>query len=171
MQLADLEKKQQLVVGAVVLLILLNIWRWWPEDASTSRAMHSNSGKLEVLDESLLDRLQMGKGKSARISRNMFVPVEKSLTVNTAEAEKNTPLVVEAKADTRQQNLDKFKLEGILDEEGKKQALLSRDDKLFIVTDGQKFASHFQVKKIALDRILLRDNNSAITKWIKLSGE
>lgn len=172
MKLAELDNKQKLVFGAVILLVLLNIWRWWPESEATAYPARVTSANNNIIDERLLDRIDPKRGKEVRIGRNIFVSVTKSrLSTSSDITNKSEPVVAQTTHDDQHSNLNKFKLEGILDEEGKKQALLSKADKVFIVSKGQKFATHYRVERIELDRIQIKDNVKGVKKWIRFSGE
>lgn len=159
------------MMGAIVMLVVLNIWRWWPApnetagQAKTTRKISLAENEINFLNYIPPDR------KEQAVARNLFAPVvEKASYTRPVKVAKQTNKPA-SKSENRQSELSTFKLEGVLDTDGRVQAFLSRQDDVYMVYRGERVAKAIVVEKITHDGILLKDESSGSSQWVILGGD
>lgn len=172
MQVHNLTVRQKMIAAAIVLLVILNLWRWWPGSAEQASQQTTQAEDKIYLNEMKLSNFIAQSSTDVGLTRNLFTQVvarKKSIKPVATKAVVNK--TVSTGSGKQYVGLNGFKLEGVLDTGGKIQAFLSNKDEVYMVYKGDKFAAHFFAERVSLDGILLRDNSKGVTKWIGLSGE
>lgn len=163
-----LSQRHIIMMGAFVILVVLNIWRWWPApDNAVSEDEIHHEISMATTDINFINFIRPGN-KEVAVTRNLFVPVAKKVSYRKSVATRKKTNAPAIKAKKQQSVLNAFKLEGILDTEGRVQAFLSRQDDVFMVYKGERVASTIIVEKITHDGILLKDEASGSSQWISL---
>ncbi len=159
------------MLAAITVLVLLNIWRWWPE--SENRAGHDKSKSQTNLADNEINFLNYipPARKEVAVMRNLFIPAPKKVVYKkSAVAKKKTTSPQKNTPDPRAA-LSVFKLEGVLDTDGKVQAFLSRQDEVYMVYKGERVNKTILVEKVTHNGILLKDESNGATHWVMLGGE
>ena len=160
-----------IMMGAFVILVVLNIWRWWPvSEVGINKGESPREISMTEKEVNFLNFIKPEK-KEVTVTRNLFVPVVKKVSYRKPVEVTNKTKAPAIKAEKQQSVLNAFKLEGILDTEGRMQAFLSRQDDVFMVYGSERVVSTIIVEKITHDRILLKDEASGASQWISLGGD
>ena len=164
---------------AVLTLVVLNLWYWWPsatQDSSYAETdLHTSVGV-----ENLKTGIIAATGPSGRKNkRNLFYPVVKKISRKRAKPRKVIPEVTvppkktkeELARDDARAELASVKLVGVVFRDGKRQAFLTRGEQTYVTTEGDKIGERFTVEKITTDAVYLIDPTTGVTGTISLSGQ
>lgn len=167
----QLTSRHLIMMALAGLLVLLNIWHWWPvsENGHANENTRSNVS-MAPNETDFLNYIPPGK-KEVAITRNLFVPVPKKVAYIKPAVVKKNKQPVQKNTPDPQAVFSAFKLEGVLDTEGKVQAFLSRQDDVYMVYKGERVFRNILVEKITHDGILLKDESNGATHWVMLGGE
>lgn len=168
----DVNMRHALLFSVITILLILNIGRWWPQSGVVESKNTSLSASVMDVEEIKLLSYLTPNNKDIAFKRNLFSLVVKRVKTQKRLARKVKETDgVPVRAERSPSSLSAFKLEGILDAEGKIQAFLSNRDEVYMVYKGEKFAAKIIAEKISHDGILLKDISNGMTKWITLNSE
>lgn len=175
----NIPTRKKLLLLAVLILVVLNLWYWWPSatrDSLYSEAdLHENIGAADLKTGIIATTEQAGR----KNKRNLFYPVVKKKIAKRAKPRKITPAVPvlpkktkeEVARDNARAELASVKLVGVVFRDGKWQAFLTRGEQTYVATTGDKIGERFTVEKITTDAVYLIDPTTGVTGTISLSGQ
>ncbi|MGD8576964.1 MAG: hypothetical protein PVG13_07730 [Thiohalophilus sp.] len=161
----------KLMLAGVAVLVLVNLWRWWPQDAekpaTQTRAQVTQSQALELR----LVGYNPDAGKEITIRRDLFFPVDEA-TDKVAREETTSRKPVRTQENSQRERilreLEKYKLVGILSRHGTRQGFLMRDEENFSVKQGDRLENRYSVEEITLTSVTLSDPASRVSRKIEL---
>lgn len=171
-----MDRQRLILVGAVLVLAIGNVWYWWPREApSTARPAASASGGAAFAASEFRLKATTGAGSEAakQVHRNLFQP---KIVVTRAPVKPKSPTEPPPKTpeqlaeEAARAELGQYKFLGAIFRDDKGQALLMRGDEMHSVWAGDK-VGRFTVEKIATDSIALRDAETNVAGTIPLSGK
>lgn len=166
--------RTRLFLGAGVgLLILLNIWQWWPRNNSESGAALSAGG---FLPGDFYLKIKSSPDAPVTAGRNIFrpklPPPPKAKVVIPPAPPIPPPKTPEQLAEeAARAELTQIKLIGIVFRRNRGQAFLVKGDQVFLAQTGDKVGDHFVVESIGTDNVLLKDTATNINGQIQVSGQ
>jgi hypothetical protein len=169
------------LVAAVIVLAIANLWRWLP--AETRRETASASAAAFRAEEFQL-RAGLALGASAGSGRNLFQPRLPPAPPPAPEP----PKVVEAPPpppppgpppktpeqvaeEAARDELRQLKLVGVVFRNGKGQAFVVKGSDVYMVHAGERVGERFQVQSISAEGIQLSDPASRVNGQIPVSGK
>ena len=180
--------------GLVLLLILVNVWKWWPsmsarlasEDTSGSRLfsvedfkVYGSSAAPQSKPERDLFRLGgsgAGMTENAGGQDGQMNPKERprppqAVAVIVPPAPP-PPSPEELAAAASRAMIAQIKCIGVLFQENKKpEAYLVRGDQHFILRPGEVFGEQLEVEKITLEAIHFKDRQTGVTGVVPVDGK
>jgi hypothetical protein len=165
--------KKRSVLAAVMLLVALNVWRWWP---STQVPPEKAGGAAAVFH---LEDFEMESSFSSRsedpLSRDIFhpkiivvpKPVMKAAPKDSPPVKSPEELAYEA----AQAEFSQIRCVGVSVRDNRFQAYLFSQGAHFLVSAGDKVGSRFVVEKITSDGVRLRDPDTEIGGEVSVSGK
>lgn len=163
--------RMKIMLSAVALLIIINLWRWWPQADQMAKQTDatSSSGKFPIRLN--LAGYEPSSGELIEVKRDLFSPVSAApLQPEPAPVEKEIemPAPDNTQRETAASEMAQYKLVGVLSRNGVKQAFLIRDNKNFRVRQGDRLEKHFRVEEVTLTSVTLTDLGSRTSKKIDL---
>lgn len=161
-------------LSLVVGLVILNIWRWWPEDNAENS--YSESDEVEITVAKLAVAVPEGSLQPEQgIARDLFsmqipkkaAPVQPAKSM--AVSQKPLPSAAQLAQREATAGLASFRLLATARRNGKMQAYLSRGESSLVVGEGMEFSRDYTAVKIVADSITIKHNNSGMQKEIRLS--
>lgn len=170
-----MSRRHVILVIAVMALVLLNVWRWWPEGESiVGVSDDAGVGSYRVEDFKIF--LDIKDKEVIRVKRNLFRPkvrITKRKSIRTKKSIAKSPprkTKAELEREAAQAELAQYKLVGIIFRDKRGRAFLAKGDENFMVYAGDK-AGRFLVKKITTDAIELMDPKTQVSGTIPVSGK
>lgn len=170
------QKRRVVVVVAVIAaLVLLNAWRWWPEERLAGAAAES-ARTAGVSPEALRIRgLIAAERMPGPAPRDLFAVVEhEPLAAELVQVEPERPrpaprIESSPAADNRMQpGPGEFRLDGTLVRNGRAQAFLSRADAVYRVHAGDRLDNRFLVESVERDHVVLSNLRGTDAYTIRL---
>jgi hypothetical protein len=169
----DSKRKKHVVMLAIALLTILNVWRWWPSaPASTSQISKFEAARLADFEVRALMADTAGP-----FQRDIFYPkravVEAKLMVKTPTLVPEPPAKSpdELAREGAQAVFSQIRCVGISVREKTVHAYLLNGGDAVLVSAGDKVGGLFVVEKIMTDRVILRDPDTGVGGQIELSGK
>lgn len=171
------DKKRALMFGALAVLVLLNLWRWFgPAPGSAAKPGRvAVSGPLRVEDFRIATA-PADAPLSAPAARDLFAPVvvvvkapPKPKVIEPPQPPPKTPeqLAEEAaRAELAQIKYVAFSLRA-----GRGQAFLIKGEQSYLVETGGKVAERFVVEQLTAESVRLRDPATNVAGQIGISGK
>lgn len=165
------------LVAAAALLLVLNIWHWWPKNSHTRNsagpdpAEDSPASALRV-EDFVIQGVPGGKLTQAR--RDVFQPKLPVIVKPPAPKKPSGPppkSPEELEREAAQADYAQIRCLGLAFREGQAQALLSAGPQTFQVGVGGRVGSRFVVDKIESDGVVITDPKTGIGGKISMSGE
>jgi biotin carboxyl carrier protein len=177
------------LAAIIVWLIVLNLWRWWPADASATLAAEARHAPMRAQDLRLAVRASTDEGLP-KMERNVFqlrrpspsprakpghtpVPRPAPAVLPVAQPQPpepppKTPEQVETEA--AQAELGQIKLVGVIFRDAKPHAYFARGDQTYMVSVGDTVA-RFTVTAITAESARLHDPRTQTGSVIPVLGK
>lgn len=169
---------------AIVALVALNVWRWWPADAPQKRVAGARHVGLDAQDMRLAVRLP-DDAAAPPVARNLFAfrrqapqpkprpvsprpPPATRTQVVEAEPPPKTPEALEMEA--ARAELAQLKLVGVIVRDAKPSAYFAWGDRTYMVSAGERMA-RFTVTEITADGARLHDPSTRLDGVIPVLGK
>lgn len=157
--------------AAAGLLLVLNLWRWWPSTAHTNTATERvSTGNALRVEDFVIQGVPGGKLPPAR--RDLFQPkrpvVVKAAPVKAPEPPPKSPEELEREA--AQAEYATIRCLAVVFREGRGQALLAANQQTFHVSMGERVGTRFVVNQIESDGVRIQDPKTGIGGKISLTG-
>jgi hypothetical protein len=175
--MSNLNRRKQWLLAGILILIVLNVWRWWPVTPtrpghiSEAGVSHDTSKQLRV-DEFVVHVLPMDTPPP--LQRDLFRPklsprpVTKSLA-KPAEPPPKSPQ--ELARDAAQAELAQLRCVGVAFRGGKAQAFLQKGSDSYLVSQGDKVINRFIVETISAEAVTLQDPDTGVGGTLAVSGK
>jgi hypothetical protein len=161
----------KLMLVAVAVLVVVNIWRWLPEQQQPEKSAASvETTVVDAFDLRLAGHESLNNITS-RVTRDLFSPVVVGSEAVTEKPVARKPQKQDTAPSQRQQilkRLAEFKLVGILLQNGIKHAFLTRDEEHFTVARGDRVDKGYIVEDVTLTSVTLSEAKSRVSKKIEL---
>jgi len=161
----------------LAVLIVLNIWHWWPMGSRRPASIQFATQRYSPGDFRILIPGDPDDARKITVQRNLFSAVNKknldakgmsNKTKHGVKPKKKSPW--QREREIAKKELDKFRLVGILLRGRTGEAFLLYGDKTFRVNVGDKAGKRFVVDKITADSVYLADPKTKVAGKIYLSG-
>lgn len=164
--------KKQGVLVVVMLLVALNVWRWWP---STQVPSEKARGAAAVFHPEDFEIGSFPSDSNDPLFRDIFhpkivvvsQPVTKAAPVAAPPVKSPEELAYEAAL----AEFSQIRCVGVSVRDNRFQAYLSSQGAHFLVSAGDKVGSRFVVEKIMADGVMLRDPDTEVGGEIAVSGK
>jgi hypothetical protein len=169
-----ISNKKLAMIIAIFMLVVLNIWRWWP---ATTRPHSNNAAESGTFSLESFELKTSSADSIVPFKRDIFYPkkvvVFKPVTKKQLISQPVLPIKSpeELARDLAQVALGQIKCVGISVREKKVQAYLLNQSDTFLVSVGDRVGGRFVVEKIMTDRVLLLDPDTGVEGQIVLSGK
>lgn len=177
------------IVAIVVVLVALNVWRWWPASTSVKPSAQVQHAALEVQDLRLAVRVSES-GTLPTVSRNVFehlqyepdivtaryvplpepVTVVEALPVTEAPPEPPPKSPEELEAEAARAEFAQIKLVGVIIHDAKYRAYLTRGEQTYLASLGDAVA-RFTVTAIKAESVKLHDPRTQVGGEIPVLGK
>jgi hypothetical protein len=171
-----MKKRSLWAVAASLLLVLANVWRWWPEGGSRAtpalaRTVDSVADGESVFGE-LRFRVSANTDALPPVRRDLFLPnlpppPKPKKPVNAEPPPKTAEQIAEDEARTE---LAQLKLIGVLWRENEREAFVSSRGQYLVVRHGSRVGEHFVVEEISAESLSVRDPATNVAGRLALSG-
>lgn len=178
------------MAAIVVLLVALNVWRWWPESASVKPSIKTQHSALSVKNLRLAVRVS-DSGTLPTVSRNVFerlqlappivmpqdvpqpVPAPMVEVLPLAQAQPLEPppkTPEELEAEAARAEFAQFKLVGVIIHDAKFRAYLAKGEQTYLASLGDAVA-RFTVTAIKAESVRLHDPRTQVGGEIPVLGK
>lgn len=165
---------RQIAMGAVILvLVILNIWRWMPSGNSLADRRASRDAHGLELDW----RVPLTMGQQAA-TRDLFYkkvpkPVRPKPGPKIVRPVISQPVITpeQQRLQTAQTMLAQYKLVGVVLRNGMWQAFVTRGEESYTLSKGDRVSQRFMVKEISEHALVLQDTQTEAQVRLALSGE
>ncbi len=172
------------LTGVVVLLVVLNVWRWWPDAAPALRAGQTQSASpdaqhlrlsVRVAAEDALPTATRNifqlREPPAPVSKPKAAPVQQPAPVAPVQVQEPPPKTPEQiEEEAARAELAQIKLVGVIFRNAQGQAYLSRGDQTYLVSLGDPVA-RFTVTSITAESVKLHDARTQVGGEIPVLGK
>lgn len=164
--------KKMGALAAILLLVALNVWRWWPVAQATSEKAAGIEGGFRLEDFEIgSSRVDSWDQRPRDIfhPKKVFIPEPEveALPVEAPPVKSPEELAYEA----AQAEFSQIRCVGISIRDNHFQAYLSSQGSHFLVSAGDKVGSRFVVEKIMSGSVILRDSDTGVGGEITVSGK
>lgn len=163
--------RMKMMLVAVAVLVVVNIWRWWPAQQHPETEAASTVTTLTDSFDLRLAGHESLNSTTSRVTRDLFSPVAVSSETEAEKPVTTKPQKQDTAPSQRQQvlkRLAEFKLVGILLQDGIKHAFLTRDEEHFTVARGDRVDKGYIVDEVTLTSVTLSEVKSRVSKKIEL---
>lgn len=166
-------KRRYVFLGAAVLLLaLLNVWRWTAGPASALSGSGPASAATELAGEDLVLRAASVDAVSPAPLRDLFqMKVAVSNRPRLAAKPQPPPKTPEQIAEElARAELAQFKLQGVVFRGGQGEALLLSNGASVTARTGARVGNHFVVERITPEIVDVRDPDTQVSGQLLLNG-
>ena len=170
------------IVGLIVLLLLANIWKWWPAlDARLSGQDRSDSRLFTVEDfqvhgltvdipsKSWRDLFHLGQGGREADGNATNLGSSKGALKQSSSA-MLTPQQMTDQVSRNQ--IEQIKCIGVLFKENKKpEAYMVRGEQHYTMLPGDVLDGQFEVEKITIDAVYFKDRQTGVRASVPVNGK
>jgi hypothetical protein len=166
--------RKSIILIAVLTLVVLNIWRWWPASSPQSVAAGRTVGEFNIED---FEVKAIPVDSLPPLSRDIFHPkkveVVKHRVTAPQSAVQSAPVKTpeETAKDNAQAEFAQIQCVGISVRNERVHAYLINAGEPSLVSSGDKVGSRFVVEKITTDGVTLRDPATGVGGLISVSGK
>lgn len=185
--------KRHALIAAIVLLVVLNVWRWWPAaDSATNAAPQAAARSAAPAAAGVPLAVRTPTSMPPRIERNPFQMGSRSAAAPSApprppgerlrpagavvpvslpvEAAPPPRTAEEIEAEVVQLELGQIKLVGVIVRDAKPQAYFAHGDRTYLVSVGDA-VGRFAVAAISAESAKLRDPATGQSRVIPVLGK
>jgi Tfp pilus assembly protein PilP len=165
--------RMKLLLIAVGMLVLVNLWRWWPQvDPASPGVSQSRETPASALELRLAGYDPESSGGEVSIRRDLFFPQQQESTAEKKATPPATQNPQQARSVSRDdqvlQELRQYRLVGVLSRKGNLQGFLVRDGKNFSVRRGDRLENRYSVDELTTTSITLSHPDSRVSHRIEL---
>jgi hypothetical protein len=168
-------KNRKWVIAAVVLVLtVLNVWRWWPAGSAKTRSTLGTSNPSAAFRPEDFEVRALPSEPPGPMQRDLFRPKLSPRPVAKVPAKPPEPppkSPEELEREAAQAELAQIRCAGVAVRGGRAQAFLVKGSETFLVSVGDKVGNRFIVDKIAPDAVSLQDPNTGVAGQIAVSGK
>lgn len=169
-----MKHRKWIVAAAVLALVALNIWRWWPAGSAKPGGMPMTVSPSTAFRPEDFEIRALPAEPPGPMLRDLFrpKPVAKPVAKGSAKASAPPPKPPEElEREAAQAELAQFRCVGVAFRGGRAQAFLVKGGETFLVSPGDKVGNRFIVDKIEADAVTLQDPGSGVVGQIAVSGK
>lgn len=176
-----MNKRIVLLVAGAVLLVLLNMWKWWAAANIYNNADDSSetSGREEVHASQLVLIADHDKTSADfQVKRDIFKPVQNIKPATESVRQLQPPVHIppqktaeELEHEAAEIELSEYRCVGIAIHNGVTQAFLVRGDQNIVAGRGDRVSARFVVDHIEQERVVLIDESAGVTGVIRMTGK
>lgn len=171
-----MDRRRILMAGAVLLLVGLNVWHWWPGGG----APPVKTGAIEAgrapfsKDDFRLRTMTVAPEASKQVQRNLFQP--RIVVAKAPEKPKLPPgpppkTPEQLAEEAARAELAQIKLVGVVFRGERGEAFMTRGDQTFLAHTGDKVGERFVIDKISPEGVQLSDPTTKIRGQLLVSGK
>ncbi|MBI3560340.1 MAG: hypothetical protein HY080_01290 [Gammaproteobacteria bacterium] len=172
-----LNRRSILLLLAIMALIALNLWRWWPTAPATQGPKHgpgannltSNPFRLEEFEVHVLPL-----DTPPPLQRDLFRPklVARPVSKPLPKPEEPPPKSSQELArEAAQAEFAQLRCVGVAFRNGKAQAYIQKGSENYLVSPGDKVLNRFSVDSITPDAVTLQDPDTGVGGTLAVSGK
>lgn len=172
----NFDKRRLGIIAVVVVLAVLNLWRWWPETPRTNIGGGRSGADLNA-EEFVVQGWAQDAGRH-KPARDLFFARGPEPARSPEPLSEAAPAVVKpmptAQALARErarESLAAYRLEGILSRQGRWEAFVSKGEERFTVVRGSVIQGRYIVDAIDAQGAVLRERGTNIKRRIELNGK
>lgn len=166
-----MSQRKTILIIFIVILVAINIWRWWPSSGSPEKIAKSHSGNTSYRAEDFQVRMLAKAEKQPKNGRDLFRPKVKKLVKQRKKPKGPPPKTPEQLAEeAARAELATIKCIGIAFKDGKGKAFMSIGGQTQLVAEGGRIGSRFIVVKITTDKVEVHDPSTKVTGQIPVAG-
>lgn len=177
---ALVQSHHKLLIVAALMLGVLNVWRWFPDQAEPTAdggVGDLRSGntvtKLPFLVAWAVDR------QEPQVLRDLFYAVKPQLREEkppepakvAASVPLPSPSEIELARQAAERELAGFRLVGTVRHAGKNKAFLVKDDLSYVTLVGDEIEGRYRIEEITRDHVVLIDETMQISRTIALGPD
>lgn len=157
-------RRRRLILGAAVVLLLLNVWRWWPALTGISRRSGGIAGELGIALEVPLPPAEA----ESVVLRDVFRFGQAAETPGAATRRRGDgPDATGARGGSERP----VRLLAVILRSGRARALLSVGGTLHELAPGETLDDRFRVTAVTVDRVELRDSTTGVDMILSIADE
>lgn len=166
--------QRKFIATMILVLLVLNIWRWWPTSSNSSDAQASIPGRFNIED---FEVNVIGQNMIAPMARDLFqvkkVVKEKSPMIVKAAPVSLTQVKTpeEALKENSEIEFSKIHCVGVSIRNQRIHAYIISGGEPLLISKGDKVGNRFIVENIAFDGVILRDPETGVGGLIAISGK
>lgn len=173
-------QRKTILLIFVVILVVVNVWRWWPSSSTNDKASVTRQTGVEQTRgektyyrvEDFQVRMLVHTDSNKKGKRNLFRPKIKKRVKKRIKKRKGPPPKTKEQLaeEAARAELASIKCVGIAFRGGKGQAFMSIGGQTKLVSEGGKIGQRFIVERISTNAVDVRDPRTGVTGHIALSG-
>lgn len=168
-----MNSRMKLLLLAVTVLVLVNLWRWWPQvEQSAATTRQSQQAPVTTLELRLAGYDPDAAGGEVNIRRDLFFPVSENGPASDVEPKPVSQQPVKPQNTSRReqviQDMQQYRLVGVLSRNGVFQGFLVRDEENFSVRQGDRLENRYSVEAVSPTSVTLGDPDSRVSLKIEL---
>jgi hypothetical protein len=166
--------QKKLILLMVVLLVALNIWRWWPVSTKQPNKVVSKTGLFSVED---FEVKAIPAESQAPMLRDIFQPKKTVKEITQVKVKPITTQLPPAKSPeelakgSAEAEFSQIRCVGMSVRNERYQAYIIIAGEPLLVSRGDKVGSRFVVDKISSDGVTLLDPETGVGGLISISGK
>lgn len=171
-------------VGLALLLILANVWKWWPSVDAQLRGQDTPGGRLfgvedfqvhgftmETPSKSERDLFHIGNSRSGANESAAGMGERKITAVRSGQSHKWLA-AQESAADAGLTRIGQIRCIGVLFRENDKpEAYVVHGDHRYILRPGDVLEGQFEVEKITIEAVYFKDRQTGVTGSVQVDGK
>jgi hypothetical protein len=171
-----MNRRSQVFSASVALLVIVNVWRWWPQTDGTPVPLSAPVGVFRPDDFRLKIESEPATGLTSA-SRDLFrLRLPPPPPVKKVEAPPSPPppppkTPEQLAEEAAHAELALIQLVGVVFRGSKGQAFLVKGDQIFMANTGDRVGERFRVESITTDGVLLKDPVTQVSGQIPVSGK
>ena len=163
-----------ILIGGVLLLAGVNLWYWWPRNASEPKMGPALTSPRFQAEDFVVRSAPSAENRYKAPRRDLFQPkavakpAPKKVDAPPPPPPK-TPEQLEEEA--ARAELAQIKLMGVVFRGGKGQAYFVKGEQTYLVSEGDVIDQRFKVETIAADSVKLKDPKTSVAGTVPVSGK
>lgn len=171
-----MDRRRIILAGAVLLLVGINAWHWWPTDGAPPVKPSGVQADRRPFnkDDFRLRTMTVAPEASKQVQRNLFQP---RIVVAKAPEKPKAPPVPPPKTpeqlaeEAARAELAQIKLVGVVFRGDQGEAFMTRGDQTFLAHTGDKVGERFVIDKISPEGVQLSDPATKVSGQLQVSGK
>jgi len=163
--------RNKAIGGAIGVLVLLNLWQWWPQDQSGPGSRVIDSGIVRPGDFTL-PGIAVSESNPVP-NRNPFsrvTDVKKIASRNEKRKTTTARAAMKKRAPNPAEDFRQFQLVGVVFRDNQGEAYIMNSGEPITAKAGQQIDNRYRVDKVLADAVVLREIKKGTTWTIRLTG-